>query len=220
MAEFDFAFKPTFEHEDWIDNQDRVQAEGPDGFNHRFRALRADLEAIGGVVDNVRKAVTALAAAPAARKEIVTLTPNLVNTAGMDPAAPGAAPATPTGWTHDPGVARKIRSARSADGMMSVSLPHGVKLTEFRAIGKNRGGSLTLELSREPLPPDATTPVTTESIATVNGAGEFFDRKNEIHERAIVDNTRFRYYITAALTNSPADAAVTLLAFQISHETT
>ncbi|UPJ53424.1 hypothetical protein IVB30_20170 [Bradyrhizobium sp. 200] len=39
-------FTPTFEHQDWIDNLDRVTAGGPNGFNGRFNALQTDLNRI------------------------------------------------------------------------------------------------------------------------------------------------------------------------------
>lgn len=39
-------FDPTFEHRQWHDGEDLVEAEGTDGFNKRFNAIRADLESI------------------------------------------------------------------------------------------------------------------------------------------------------------------------------
>lgn len=43
-------FDPTFKHEEWIDNVDRVMAGGPNGFNVRFNALQADLVQMAEVV--------------------------------------------------------------------------------------------------------------------------------------------------------------------------
>jgi hypothetical protein len=50
-------FTPTFEHEDWIDNVDRVSAGGQNGFNSRFNALRADLNQLTQVIKAVDDAL-------------------------------------------------------------------------------------------------------------------------------------------------------------------
>lgn len=47
------SFTPTFRHTDYVDNRDRVQAGGPNGFNARFRALQDDLGALSEVVTQV-----------------------------------------------------------------------------------------------------------------------------------------------------------------------
>lgn len=40
----------SFQHQDWIDNEDIVQAGGERGFNPEFHALEAEFDKIGGVV--------------------------------------------------------------------------------------------------------------------------------------------------------------------------
>ncbi|CCK24480.1 hypothetical protein BN159_0101 [Streptomyces davaonensis JCM 4913] len=47
------SFTPTFRHTDYVDNRDRVQAGGPNGFNARFRALEEDLGKLSEVVTQV-----------------------------------------------------------------------------------------------------------------------------------------------------------------------
>jgi|SRR5262245_43018328 len=50
----DITYHRTFAHDDWIDNEDVVQAGGEKGFNQKFHALEAELDAIGtafGVAD-------------------------------------------------------------------------------------------------------------------------------------------------------------------------
>ncbi|GHE97753.1 hypothetical protein [Streptomyces fumanus] len=47
------SFTPTFQHTDYVDNRDRVQAGGPNGFNARFRALQADLGKLSEVITEV-----------------------------------------------------------------------------------------------------------------------------------------------------------------------
>ncbi|GAB3344866.1 hypothetical protein [Modestobacter lapidis] len=51
-------FVRTFEHDDWRDGVDVVQAEGIEGFNRRFDAIRGDLDALG---DELRRAYAGIA---------------------------------------------------------------------------------------------------------------------------------------------------------------
>jgi hypothetical protein len=44
------AYNRTFQHQDWIDNQDIVQAGGERGFNVEFHSLEAEFDKITGVV--------------------------------------------------------------------------------------------------------------------------------------------------------------------------
>jgi hypothetical protein len=46
-------FVPTFQHTDWVDNQDRVTAGGPNGFNVRFQELAADLGQLSLLVKTI-----------------------------------------------------------------------------------------------------------------------------------------------------------------------
>jgi hypothetical protein len=43
----DIVYARAFNHEDWIDNEDVVQAEGEDGFNVRFHAIEDELDKVG-----------------------------------------------------------------------------------------------------------------------------------------------------------------------------
>ena len=76
------SFTPTFSHTPWVDNRDRVQASGPNGFNVRFAALQADLGALSGVVSQIDTALDALEAGPGAQTRVVTLPPILTVTSG------------------------------------------------------------------------------------------------------------------------------------------
>ena len=40
-------YTPGFQHEDWVDNVDRVQAGGVNGFNVRFNTIEAEFQKIG-----------------------------------------------------------------------------------------------------------------------------------------------------------------------------
>jgi hypothetical protein len=43
----------TFHHDDWIDNEDVVQAGGEKGFNKKFHDLETEFDAIGTVVGQI-----------------------------------------------------------------------------------------------------------------------------------------------------------------------
>jgi hypothetical protein len=46
-------YKRTFQHEDWIDNEDVVQAGGEKGFNVKFRGLETEFDNISGVIAKI-----------------------------------------------------------------------------------------------------------------------------------------------------------------------
>ena len=49
----DITYKRVFEHVDWIDNEDVVQAGGPRGFNQQFHSLETEFDTLQTVVTSV-----------------------------------------------------------------------------------------------------------------------------------------------------------------------
>ena len=49
----DITYGRTFQHDDWIDNEDVVQAGGEKGFNKKFHDIEAEFDKIGTVVGTV-----------------------------------------------------------------------------------------------------------------------------------------------------------------------
>jgi hypothetical protein len=47
----------SFHHDDWIDNEDVVQAGGEKGFNQKFHAMEAEFDSIGNVVAQINTAL-------------------------------------------------------------------------------------------------------------------------------------------------------------------
>lgn len=47
------AYNPVFEHEDWIDNEDVVQAGGEKGFNKKFHAIEDEFDEVSKALSNV-----------------------------------------------------------------------------------------------------------------------------------------------------------------------
>ncbi len=50
----------TYQHDDWIDNEDIVQAGGPNGFNQQFHDIEAEFDAISTVVGSVNTAINSI----------------------------------------------------------------------------------------------------------------------------------------------------------------
>jgi hypothetical protein len=56
----DIKYNRTFQHEDWIDNEDVVQAGGEKGFNKKFHDLEAEFDNVSGVVTTISGAITSI----------------------------------------------------------------------------------------------------------------------------------------------------------------
>lgn len=195
------AYTRTFAHREWIDNVDRVQAGGDNGFNVRFHALESEFDALSGVVEQVAQAIALLSATPPAQEVRAAFTPTLVGTSGSP-------------WSHGVGFAQKPSGATAAHGMMSVDLPHGARIRQLRASGQNTGpGSLRILLLRQ----SATDPAaTSDQIARVDGQDNPFSgiaAANQLFER--VDNAQFKYYVSVRLDNAQAADTVNLISFQV-----
>lgn len=187
-----------------------MQAGGGNGFNIRFHQLEDEFGHIATVVTQIDSALTALGQAPPAQVISTTITPSLVATAA-------------TGWMHGLGFALKPAAATSAQGMMSVYLPHGAVLQNLRVTGRNEGtapgtpgtGDLRIILRRMAITTDTTTSVT---VAQVVGAGSPFDNTVSADPQfAQVNTTQYKYFITAQLNNAGANDNVLLLAFQVTY---
>src|SRR5450755_2536477 len=55
-----------FQHTDWIDFVDPVQAGGSNGFNERFHALESEFDSIASAITSVDNALTAFESTPPA----------------------------------------------------------------------------------------------------------------------------------------------------------
>jgi hypothetical protein len=54
----DISYSRTFQHVDWIDNHDVIQAGGEKGFNQKFHDLEAELDKISSVVAAIKDALS------------------------------------------------------------------------------------------------------------------------------------------------------------------
>jgi hypothetical protein len=195
-------YQPKFQHVDWIDNFDRVQAAGENGFNRHFHDLEDEFKEISKVVADVKTAIDQLSAQPAAEEETLTLPPVLVTI--TDP------------WEQQPGSVRKPGAATAARGVMPVSVEHAHRIRSLRVMGENGGsGVLVVALRRHGL----TQGSAAELVVSVGGSGGAFDVTTAAPgtDVAKIDNTRFRYYVEARLQGAAAADVVRLDVFQITH---
>lgn len=202
----DIVFTPTFHHTDWVDGQDPVEADDhpdrPDdrgGFNSRFNAIESDLEQMSTVVAQIDAAIAARAGAPTQQR--ITLPPTLVPAGGLQP------------WLVDHTGAAFAAPGNSASGVMNLSLPNGIRLVSFRALGQAAAVLVAISLARVTVGA-GTAP---EVIAAVTGDANPFDKSVPIDPTlAQVSTATFRYLIQASVpVTSPDTVTAVLAAFQI-----
>ncbi|HET8971642.1 MAG TPA: hypothetical protein VFN19_11315 [Candidatus Nanopelagicales bacterium] len=201
----DISFDPSFRHTPWVDNRDRVQAGGPNGFNVRFDALEADLQALSGVVSEIDAALDLLGQTPAAVAQVLTLPPMLSPTSTSGP------------WALDiNGYAVRPAPQTSIAGITPAVIPDGVQLSAFRASGVNSGaGTLRISLMRGRL---LGGPTPADRLARVTGDANPFDNSVNVDPQlALVDTLTFRYFVLAQLDNAQTADVVSLSGFQITY---
>ncbi|HEY9293181.1 MAG TPA: hypothetical protein VIP98_18025, partial [Microlunatus sp.] len=135
MADIDFT--PTFTHTPWVDNKDRVQAGGTNGFNVRFAALENDLQSISTVVSGIDAAIDALEAGSGPVSHLLTIAPVMYQVTTGSP------------WSLDTSGYATKGTNTACTGLAPVTLPNGVTLSSFRASGQKGGaGLLQIQLWR------------------------------------------------------------------------
>jgi hypothetical protein len=201
----DFSFTPTFTHTPWVDNKDRVQAGGTNGFNVRFAALENDLQTMSTVVGQIDAAVEALQAGTGPVSHVLTIAPVL------------NAVTTGAPWSLDTsGYAVRPSASTSCIGLAPITLPNNITLSSLRTSGQNSGaGLLKISLWRA----HATGPATAgDQIATLNGDANPFDHTATITGSfAAVDTTTYRYFVLAQLAGAATADVVTIASFQITY---
>jgi hypothetical protein len=206
MTTFSITFTRGFSHTDWVDNVDRVEAGGDNGFNGRFHSLESDLDTISNTFGDVQTALNTLGTPPGAQTSFTTLTPAFVATAQ-------------TAWSFRDGFAEKPGGATSANGQSPIALPHNQQITLFRVVGQNTSASgvLRIGLYRRTL---ADPSANFELIARVQPTGNPFNTTaNPTAGLEVVDNQHFSYFVLATVANTQPADAVAITAMQVSHTT-
>jgi hypothetical protein len=192
-------FTPSFKHTDWVDNLDRVQAGGTNGFNIRFQGLLTDLGALAAVVQQINAALVALGTKPPPTPDTLSLTPVLATNG-------------PKGWLLLKGIVQKDPTGTTANGLMPVTLPGGAVILRLLASGRNVGtGTLTITLFKQSVA-SLSQPL---QLAVVNGAGVFNQVLAPAPPQEQVDNDKFKYFIQADLNGAGLNDDVQITGLQI-----
>lgn len=185
----DIGYTPAFDPTDWIDNVDRITADGPNGFNVRFDAIGSDLHQAAAVVTRIDAALAQSVGLPTG---LQVLTP------GLD---------LNGGWLYDrTGAAHPDSSGSSRVAVMGLSLPADVNLVSFRAMGLYPGNptALSIALIRAPLADVNATP---DKLAEINSAVTALTNPYDITmpvdvTLAAVDLETYRYCVVATATTA------------------
>jgi hypothetical protein len=128
------SYKRSFQHVDWIDNEDVVQAGTENGFNARFHALEAEFDQLSAVISQLASVVSSVS-------PTTTLT-----------FAPSFLPnLTAPAWATNNGSAVKPAGQPGPDGYMPLQLPDGLHLQTITLFGKKSGnvGSFGVQMVRQ-----------------------------------------------------------------------
>jgi hypothetical protein len=197
----DLTYTPTFRHTNWVDNVDRVGAEGPNGMNVRFQAIESDLNQVSTVVAQVGSEINRITA-------IVTPPPSSVQTRIVFTPDLQPVPGNGTAWLSTLGVPQGFGTAGGPNsvGVMNVTPPNGVRMTAFvgHGVSSNTNGVaptvvLTLaRLPRKPTIPAANQEVIATQTIVAPGLWDFSTAVPAA--QAVVDLAAFRYLLTAVMT--------------------
>jgi hypothetical protein len=202
-------YTPTFQHTDWVDDVDRVAADGTTGFNVRFRAINSDLLQVSTVVGQIGAAIDGLVASPPVPQRTLTMAPLFRASGASTPwfiNTTGAAVATGSNSGSTPAPALPV-------GVLDPILSDQSRLISLRAIGQATGTTVTITLSRQLVVP----PNPPETLATITGDANPYDKTSTVDPaKTLVDLNTFRYFITAT-TAAAAGPTVTVASLQIAY---
>jgi hypothetical protein len=199
-------FAPTFHHTDWIDNVDKIMADGPTGFNVRLNAIESDLQQLSTVValiDTTLDEVEATIPVPPAGEQHLTVP--LAMAFAVVESTQGVPFVDANGEFHFP------QGTTGAAGLIGLSLPEGIQLTSLRVIGRFPLGvqaALTVALNRALVVDITSTP---QPLAVLSAAQSVqtnpFDVTIPVDSKFAtpIDLNTFRYFISAGHATVPGD---------------
>ncbi|MFF3374072.1 hypothetical protein ACFYXF_14185 [Streptomyces sp. NPDC002680] len=205
----DFSYTPKFHHFAWVDNIDRCEAGGTNGFNIRFETIENDLHGVSTVVAQIGTELDRLNAR-------VPIVPRTV-TASFAPTLQPIQVQGAGAWAlQNSGNAVAPTSAPPA-GVMALALPDRVTLTSVRVRGRGAapsGQNTAFFLDRVSVADGAVQKVVSFDTRTVPLDTELALAPAEVN---VVDLANYRYVISANSGVGTTSAPVTLVAFQITY---
>jgi hypothetical protein len=203
----EIGFTPTFRHTNWINNVDRIEAGGPNGFNVRYDAIDSDLRQMSTVVGQINTALNS----PGTGSGQQVLTPGL-DFVTVSQGSGGD-------WTYDrAGAVHPAGGTGGGAAVMDLTLPDQIRLGTFRALGLYPGSPVrfNLILLRASLSDATKTDELTRITLSGPGITNPYDVTVPVLDRfALVDTGAFRYYVlgTAELIQTPGAVSVATIQF-------
>ncbi|MFB4296709.1 hypothetical protein [Actinomadura sp. NTSP31] len=202
----DFSYTPKFHHLDWVDNVDRVEAGGTNGFNIRFETIESDLHGVSTVVTQIGTELDQLGA------RVPTVPPSV--TLSVAPTLQPVGTATP--WALQTSGIAVAPQAGGPNGVVPLTLPDHVRLTSLRVRGHGSppaGQNTAFFFSRISVSDGTLQNVTSFDTSTVP-----LNTAQSIPNSAVslVDLANFRYVLAASSGVGTGDP-VTLVSFQITY---
>jgi hypothetical protein len=210
------SYTRQFNHKDWIDFVDSVQAGGANGINGRFHGIEKEFDTISAVISQIAQVL----ATPAVKAHTLTLAPALAAT-------------TEQPWQQQIGFVTTATlgsgttqtMSANAFGFEPVDLPNGATVQGLRTTGQSAGGVLTVILQSQPLAGGATTTLLQifNNFPTVASPQAFDLPLAPQNANIAIDMTQNKYFITARLQGGNATLSAggtSLNAFQIAYSAT
>ena len=198
------SYTPAFRHTDWVDNVDRVEAAGQNGFNARFITIGSDLQHLSTVVGQVNAQLTQLATRPVPTVRL-NLPPALIGGSGLAP------------WTISPTGEAVVPPNSGSSGILGLALPDGARVTTFRAVGQCQSDNITISFMRGIGHFGA---ASFQDVIRLTATTAPFDLSGTADPSlGRIDNSTFHYFISAQTNGtSPATpGAVAIRAFQLTY---
>jgi hypothetical protein len=207
------SYTRAFQHSpEWIDNVDRVQAGGDNGFNARFHAVEAEFDSIETVVQDIDSAISSLG-------QVVTAPITVGLTPTVEPYRGNLQPWSAVVWSRVIGgvpqgtFVEKPAGNDHAFGVLPLNLPNGVKLQSLKVLGEQTGGTMTTELVREL----RVSPFDKTTLVTVTGFGAAGASPTTIPGAPTFTGDTHLFYLFARIENA-ANFDAKLRGFQITYQ--
>ncbi|WP_435971999.1 hypothetical protein [Streptomyces sp. Qhu_M48] len=191
-------YRPQFTHKDWIDNQDRVQAGGEEGLNHRFHRLEEEFAGLA------RNQINPMLAVLGTATRHLTLVPALIGYTDAEVEVPA--------WAQAVDMVEKPAGEEEAHGFMNVLLPDGVRVRSLLMTGANLSneGTLTVALKGRK--------IDNGDVAKTLVSTTTLDVAVEPEGEAEVENASHRYFLTVDVEEAEASARVQVFCIRILYQ--
>lgn len=204
------SYNPRFQHEDWIDNVDRVQAGGDNGFNIRFNTIETEFQQLSQVVQKVDGVLSALGQAHA--RVTIGLTPILLPF-GSNLTWSAITWSSSSGGQQLGTFVEKPTAQAQASGVLLLTLPSGVTLVNMRVLGEQIGaGDVRTELFQE-----SRTDFLRRSLVAIVGLGGANTPPTSVQGSETFDDAANLYYLLVEVKNA-GGSTVRLRGFQITYQ--